>query len=68
MPGADQPLHMLGYWLEKRGITETLTSYAPYLAKTDPIIGPAWIAYQQAKWIIEQRVKQITEQAQEEQP
>lgn len=39
MAAKDEPLHMLAYWLEDKGIEECFKEYYPNLAQT-PIIRP----------------------------
>jgi hypothetical protein len=59
----DAENHMITYWMEDKGIEDCFETYYPNLVKTDPILSVAFNQYMAAKFTIEQRAKQIKEEA-----
>lgn len=62
---ADQPLHMIRYWIEDKGIDTTFEDYYPELAEKDPVLKLALAQKKVAEFAIHARVKEIERDAPE---
>ena len=61
----DAEMHMLAYWVEDKGIETAFTEYYPELAQHDREIKQALWNLRSAEHILMQRVRYLTERAQE---
>ena len=63
---ADSETSMLAYWVEDKGIETALTEYYPNLLQKDLVLKAAYSQYIVAKAALAARVKQLTEEAEDD--
>lgn len=64
---SDEPLSMLRYWVDKRGLLEALEDYYPNLIRDDKVLKAAYEQALVADAALEGRIKELMEQNDDDQ-